>query len=198
MVPSESAPQVLSNEWSRQLVSIDNLILGANSVSCPWWQKSPSVLKHFFMNGQGLNSHWYLLASHPTRKATSQFCLLFYDFPKLHFRTQPLPYFLCPVHSWLELGEKSKCPELDLPSATVPWLFRSRAGQTAEGEMESLSVSQSVTLSYTWSWSSADSFENSGPISTPGPFTNCCFIFTLTHCIYFLPFLPNIEEIRTI
>jgi hypothetical protein len=48
-VPSESTPKNLSNEWSCQYF-LTFLHFWAISVSCPWWQKSPSVLKR--------NSHY--------------------------------------------------------------------------------------------------------------------------------------------
>jgi hypothetical protein len=44
MVPSNSVPQELSNEWSCQYVS-KIFFWGAISMSHPWSQKSPSVLK---------------------------------------------------------------------------------------------------------------------------------------------------------
>jgi hypothetical protein len=40
-VASEGAPRELSNEWS----CLSLFGPGGISVSCPWWQKSPSVIK---------------------------------------------------------------------------------------------------------------------------------------------------------
>jgi hypothetical protein len=61
MVPSESAAQQLSNEWSRWYVST----ILAISVSYPWSQKSPSALKRLKAGSTYwiLNQELYIISS---------------------------------------------------------------------------------------------------------------------------------------
>jgi hypothetical protein len=105
-VPSESAPQELSHEWSCQYISTILNILG-NSVSRPQWQKSPSVLKELMENRERTDYSRQHEQNRRTRKILAKERnkmsiqnSVNINIPKSLYHIVRVNWFQTPTHGW--------------------------------------------------------------------------------------------------